>query len=366
MIFICGASRSGTTLLSNLLDGHPELSVIPNETHILYLRKRYGINYFMRDYLMHHDCSIYRSSCDLEKYKQNTKKAFGIKDLDNILKFDAKFTDKYISNVSDKPKLKDLYNCYSKALNNNHDDDKILVEKRPFDNEICALDIANEISDSKFIHVIRDPRTRYLSVRKKNIKKKLFLKFINQKSEIPFFILHPLLSYLSLNLALINKSILNERYMIIKYEDLCTNSNDTLNKICDFCGIKFNETLYNQSHSGSDIVGNSSFKDSSSHIISNLEERIEIYEKNTSKMEKKMLQYFCSDIASKFNYNIEKSKPLRTIDLFKTCKYELLSLFINNRCFIKKKLLGVPSYLVKESLTHQILQSFGTRQYITD
>ena len=34
-VFICGAPRSGTTLLSNLLDGHHNLIVFPVETHIL-------------------------------------------------------------------------------------------------------------------------------------------------------------------------------------------------------------------------------------------------------------------------------------------------------------------------------------------
>lgn len=31
-VFVCGAARSGTTLLRNLLDSHPELAVIPNES----------------------------------------------------------------------------------------------------------------------------------------------------------------------------------------------------------------------------------------------------------------------------------------------------------------------------------------------
>ena len=30
-VFICGAHRSGTTLLRNLLDGHPALGVLPSE-----------------------------------------------------------------------------------------------------------------------------------------------------------------------------------------------------------------------------------------------------------------------------------------------------------------------------------------------
>ena len=64
-VFICGAPRSGTTLLSNLLDGHSELLVLPSETHILQYFKAYQgearKTFFLRDYLDSSDILIYAS-----------------------------------------------------------------------------------------------------------------------------------------------------------------------------------------------------------------------------------------------------------------------------------------------------------------
>ena len=56
LIFICGAPRSGTSLLTDLLRGHPELIVFPGESRIATYwyrckNKEERIRFFGRDYL---------------------------------------------------------------------------------------------------------------------------------------------------------------------------------------------------------------------------------------------------------------------------------------------------------------------------
>ena len=46
-IFILGCTKSGTTLLRNLFDGHPQLFVVPSESHF-FQNARFWVSYYFR------------------------------------------------------------------------------------------------------------------------------------------------------------------------------------------------------------------------------------------------------------------------------------------------------------------------------
>ena len=69
--FICGAARSGTSLLANLLDGHPDTYVLPIESNISYYWNLQKSNnslerFFLRDF--------FNSQLILQLTDDNTRK----------------------------------------------------------------------------------------------------------------------------------------------------------------------------------------------------------------------------------------------------------------------------------------------------
>ena len=85
-VFICGAPRSGTTLLMNLLDGHSQLALFPNnETIILQqwlIHKKYGDldRYFYRDYLNASEVLLLTSASAMKQYEDYVYNKYGNRD----------------------------------------------------------------------------------------------------------------------------------------------------------------------------------------------------------------------------------------------------------------------------------------------
>lgn len=104
---------------------------------------------------------------------------------------------------------------------------------------ICSLkSLATSFPKAKFFVVIRDPRSVYASLCKNAEKRPelrvQLLSFCRQFRKYIILSNH----YLSL-------PILQKRLMIIKYEDLVTNPNQYLKKICKFLKINFNKNMVN-------------------------------------------------------------------------------------------------------------------------
>ena len=140
-VFICGAPRSGTTLLSNLLDSHPQLLVQANETHLLtlffitvprFLQKRF----FMSEYLDHHDIAFYSQKECQASFNSYLEKMYGAKwdflDLDGSI-----FLEKYKNFILEHGiTLKSLYQAMAYAYHcylRKNGQPKYFVEKRPLD-----------------------------------------------------------------------------------------------------------------------------------------------------------------------------------------------------------------------------------------
>ena len=136
---------------------------------------------------------------------------------------------------------------------------RMFVEKRPLDNEIGATLLAAEFPEAKFIHIIRDPRTRYLSAKMRRIRRnKGIYKVVDDFAGKDFATAHAEISMVSLELARLNKIILKDRYHILRYEDLINNTEIEMRKIADFLEIEFEPGLLQPSALGEKIAPSSS------------------------------------------------------------------------------------------------------------
>ena len=103
MVFICGATRSGTTLLGNLLDGHSNIFMLPVEPRILqywnYHKTHNSIHsYFSRDYLLSTDVIYLTDEVARKEFDEFVNEQSGA---ENYVKWDLvnrnQFVDRYLN-----------------------------------------------------------------------------------------------------------------------------------------------------------------------------------------------------------------------------------------------------------------------------
>ena len=175
------------------------------------------------------------------------------------------FQSVYLENLKEGKTLKDIISSWAKAFYYSNNplwpdyEPLIFVDKRPLENEICAKKLLTEFSRAKFIHLVRHPRGRYASVKKRQIHspivcsmaKRLFsekitkmlaldrLKYVNYLNETDFVTSFCSSSLLSMKLALENeRKIGKDKYLVIRYEDLVQDRKMVMEKVRMFLKIK--------------------------------------------------------------------------------------------------------------------------------
>lgn len=200
IIIIGGAPRSGTTLLQNMLDSHPDIIGGPEFLHlpdIVLLQKK-----------IH--ASIDKEWIDLFCSKEASNRYIG----------------KLIESF-----LLPLLGRY---------DGRFLCEKTP-GNILVFSELLHILPHAKFIFVIRDPRATIASMlevgeksRKKGIPPAEFTKNLDSASRYVYKCIGA-----GFSAADENKG----RVLIVRYEDLVTAPKKESNKICGFLGIDWDQAM---------------------------------------------------------------------------------------------------------------------------
>tara|TARA_B110000285_G_C15140503_1_gene630460 strand:- start:3489 stop:4418 length:930 start_codon:yes stop_codon:yes gene_type:complete len=203
-VFIVGMPRSGTTLLSNLINASKQI-YIPEETHYFiqknnYLKlpnrkqKKQSFNEFYLDQKNHYTKPLGLDLNEVEQLKRTD---------------DTNFFQKLISF-----KLKNNSNIERWG------------EKTPI-HFTCTDDILTLYPNAKIIHIIRDPRDVFNSMIKSN-----------WHNVFPYNLRYEQYKKATILFKKSSKSIIN-----IKYEDLINDSNSSLKKIYSFCNLKYNDSI---------------------------------------------------------------------------------------------------------------------------
>ena len=275
IIFINGMMKTGTTMLLNLLDGHSEINVFPDETvfEVLYLSSDKNL---YNNFLKNNNCRLFRKVFELPKHHRQAES------------FDKLFTDEFIDINIDRVTFKKRFNKLSK-INESHifiknffdvffssliGDQKKNYKKRyicykspSFSNPKSKDFLFKQVDDilkinknSKIIIPLRNPENLIKSLILHEIrvhsKKFNFIKRI-------FFIIK---SSFEIETTLKDYSKLPNNTYFFKYEDLIENNMVELEKILNFLNIDYDKALEYTSifkkkvYSETSPTGNKNFK----------------------------------------------------------------------------------------------------------
>ncbi|SMO83235.1 sulfotransferase family protein [Gracilimonas mengyeensis] len=252
-IFILGLHKSGTTLLRNLLDGHPDLGVIPFESHTFQL-----LNYWV----------------DLEYRRQRPNQTITPSDLESdINDFIASinsnnntYADAHIEGKIDEKRFEDsfsvpregakepkklivnYFNAIYKSLYSSAPGESIRFVEKSVENAEFAAFIHKLFPEVKFIRIVRNPYSNIVSFRKFQINNHAFP------------LMHRLLATMEKSYHQLYKNKLlftPDTYKIIRYEDLVSKPKETMEQIAQFLGISFEPSLLEPTVLGKPWKGNS-------------------------------------------------------------------------------------------------------------
>jgi hypothetical protein len=369
-VFICGAPRSGTTLLANLLDGHSELLVLPTETHILQHFKAYKgetrKTFFLRDYIFTDDILFYSSPAYREKRNKFSAFMYGAGSVWDLSLVNGKtFIETYTKFLKENgPSLEVLYKAITLSLfssytspdKNSHP--KYFVEKRPLDNEISAILLKEHFPNAKFVHILRDPRTRYASTKRRRIRRRMNYKYCRRLNDKDFVRGHAEISMLSFVLAKRNKFVLGDDYLVINYEDLTSQPNEIMKIVADSLSLPWEDILLTQTVLGKKTSSSSSFKTALDSVTATDIDRIKAYNSLTTGLERMIVNLYNGDVAQEFGYDLGEAKPIPALSLIRPVRYELPLHYLGNRLAYQKQIWARTSAQVVEESINQILSKW--------
>ena len=258
-IFILGAHKSGTSLLRSLLDGHSKLSVLPIETHpfkhmgraIQYALRRREERIKTKNEIIdaYQDWIAY---CNKNEGKAGGSYAFNMLNVDQFNR-DIELI-KTLDNIPDQ--LTHYWRSIAAASSVNSNQDKIIVEKSVEHAEF-AIELASYFPNAKFIHIIRNPYSNLVSLRKYTLL---------GKNRYPS--LRDLVKAIQQNMEYYdrNNEELKENYFSVRYEDLVSNPKETIHEIIRYLGISYESILEQPTVCGQPWGGNSSSQEEYENI----------------------------------------------------------------------------------------------------
>jgi len=328
-IFILGCHKSGTSLVRNLLDGSPELFVIPIETHFFEF-SGFGVSYALRRAIPKHikfEQFVEKIEQIIQKSNQKSEMT-GTRGGDSL---DAGYwnVQVLVGYLHNKGKelfelgdLRGLFNVYVEGLYSALYAD-MLPDLRYVEKSVEHAEFASFLKSlypkAKFIHVVRNPYAVLVSNRKfmmKGKKKYPYLGPILESMENNYYYLYQNPGYIP-------------DYMVVKYEDVITETADKMKEVAAFIDIDFSEHLLEPTVLGKGWGGNSmSGKDFQG--ISNYP--LTSWKNDINSLEIELVNKAFSHVLSDYQYAMVEQKS----SLLKFLPDEKPSIYLLNR-FLRKQ-----------------------------
>ncbi len=369
-IFSTGLPRSGTALLTKALyeSNQASVAVGPNVEIYRFFRnkliEKYGSSSLKKKIKKHSPFQDYFASTEGQELMKlmlsgSLAEKFDKKDWKFFLeRSQAKNDHDSVDLINFFPKLK--ANTYERMILNLI---KIIKSKRQIRKSIkkrklyygfheswniCSLKtLAHSFPKAKFFVVIRDPRSVYASLCKNAEKRKelrvQLLSFCRQ------FRKYIILSNFYLSLPLLKK-----RLMVIKYEDLVTDPENYLKKICKFLKIDFNKNMINPNKyydfiTKKNWIPHSAFNSKFPKLNN---KPIHKWKKYLKETEVQSIEFLCRNemcpLDYKFKYQINKKNLIKIFNFIKKDYNKKANWRTDLRNFDKDKIIEINRHRILE------------------
>ena len=249
-VFLGGARKSGTTLVRNLLDGHPDLFVLPTDGM--------GFNWITA-----------RREKDKTAYREEILHGLGVTLIQPIVGTGptwiagrghepyvdvAGYYHYWETHLPDDVMgrlLNIVYALYSLDVRYGGGSRRMWVQKCT-DNVLSAGDLIASFPDARFIHVVRHPAAIVAAQKRKQpLKGRTF----RLRDEIQGA--GEMMSHAARNRRRYGESV----YRVIRYEDLIRDTRGTMQEIAEWLGIPFEECLLRPTVYGLPAGSNTAYAD---------------------------------------------------------------------------------------------------------
>ncbi|MGD1875328.1 MAG: sulfotransferase [Mastigocoleus sp.] len=316
-IFILGSHKSGSSLIRSMLDNHPELFVIPTESHYFQYTGHW-VDYRLR-YASPKDMdkqSLIESLIQLVERKNNHSDPYGdsvINGKFNVAKFKAFLEESCFESPQE------LFENYVKGLHLSLTGEYLPEHINPVEKSVehaeFAVFLQQMFPACRFIHIVRNPYASLVAIRKSKTKKNYPL--------VSDFVLSLQNSYYNLYK---NQRLLSN-YLVVTYEDLLTHTEKTMQTIANFLDIKFVDSLLTPTLMGGSWNGNSSSGVGFTKISS---APLEKWKSQINDLEIRLVNSFLQPVLEKFGY--EQLKPKKS--KFYPITGEGLETYLKNRSLL--------------------------------
>lgn len=267
---IAGNHKSGTSLLSSLLDDHPDIACFPGQT---------SATGFLYPDLSNLEISM-AAKLEVIKDERFKKESDGYIPVEACNLFEVEARLKVLSEGIDNnfadihfALLQSFYDVFNPERLQNS---RIWLDKSPL-SHLFADEIFEALPSTKFIHILRDPKDNFASVGgsflkrvRSRVKREALLWRYRIWSAQSFY-------YAKRNL----KKFGSDRYKVVRFRDLCLEPERLITEIAAFIGIPVMDILFQPTRAGYFYPGNNKdgtvFTGISADNISRWKERIPPY-----------------------------------------------------------------------------------------
>lgn len=251
-IFLLGCHKSGTSLLRALLDGSPELFVIPIEAHFF----QYG-GYWV-DYALRSSLPATLTFRDLVRsftklIETSNQKTSPTSPVDLVGKWNVDRFSHYLRTFGapryEEHGFRGFLDTYVEAIHVSLYGDSPSISRfveKSVENAEFASILKRIYPGAKFVHILRNPYATLVSIRRHKTRKNYpFIAGIIDAMINSYYYLYK------------NRSLMSD-YMVIRYEDLVTKPQEVMREVTRFIEIEFVEALFEPTVMGKFWKGNSS------------------------------------------------------------------------------------------------------------